>query len=190
MTLNYIIIEVDEAYVNEVNGIVVNNTIESVAHINRVARVVDAPEFTILKKGDQVVVHHNILRLRNGLRGKLLKSNYHFEGNKYFVPLTEVFMYKRGDEDWNAIRPYTFVKPIPQEDVKVGRFIINPTESNSHKGNVKLQGIMVYPNDELIAKGINAGDRVVFSEWSEYEFNIDGEILYKMSSKDILAKLN
>lgn len=188
MTINYIIVEVDEAYLNEIEGITVNNTIESVAHINREAIVVDAPSFTILKKGDRVLMHHNILRLRNGIRGKKVRSNYHLEGNKYFVPLTEVFMYQR-DSDWNAIRPFTFVKPIPKEDKKIGGFIVNATETNSHKGMKKLRGIMKYPNDDLADKGIKAGDEVVFSEWSEYEFNVNGEILYKMSSKDILASI-
>lgn len=186
MTINYIIVEVDEAYVNEVNGIVVNSTIESVGHINRIARVVEAPDFTILKKGDEVVMHHNILRLRNGIRGKKVQSNYHLEGNKYFVPLTEVFMYKR-DSDWEAIRPFVFVKPIPKEDVKIGSFIVDANEANSHKGMKKLRGIIKYPNYELLANGVNTGDEIVFSEWSEYEFNINGEILYKMSTKDILA---
>lgn len=189
MTINYIIVEVDEAYVNEVNGIVVNSTIESVAHINRVAKVIDAPEFTILKKGDEVIMHHNILRLRNGIRGKRVKSNYHLEDNKYFVPLTEVFMYKRGDSDWQAIRPFVFVKPVPKEDEKVGGIIVTANESNSHKGMKKLRGIIKYPNDELLAKGVNVGDEIVFSTWSEYEFSINGELLYKMSNKDILAVL-
>lgn len=189
MTINYIIVEIDKAYNNEEGGVVVNNTIESVAHINREATVVDAPDFTILKKGDKIIAHHNMFRLRNGIGGKLVQSNYHLEDNKYFIPLTEVFMYKRGDSDWNAIRPYVFVKPTPKEDEIFNGFIINATESNSHKGMKKLRGIMKYPNDELIAKGIKAGDEVVFSEWSEYEFNIDGEILYKMSTKDILAVL-
>ena len=189
MTLNYVIVEIDEAYKNEVDGVIVNSTIESVAHINRVAKVVDSPDFTILKKGDEVVVHHNIFRLRNGLRGKKLQSNYHLEGNKYFVPLTEVFMYRRDDSDWNAIRPFVFVEPIKSEDIKVGNVIINSNETNSHKGTVKLQGIIKYPNEELISKGVKVGDRIIFSYWSEYEFNINGETLYKMSTKDILAIL-
>ncbi len=189
MTINYIIVEVDQAYQNKVDGITVNSSIESVEHINRIAKVVEAPDFTILNKGDEVVIHHNIFRLRNGLRGKRLQSNYHLEGNKYFVPLTEVFMYKRDDSDWNAIRPFVFVKPIKKEDVKVGNVIINSSEQNSHKGMIKQHGIVKYPNDELVRNGVNVGDKIIFSTWSEYEFNINGETLYKMSTKDILAKL-
>lgn len=189
MTLNFVIVEIDEAYKNEIDGLIVNSTIESVQHINRVARVIEAPYFTILESGDEVVVHHNMFRLRNGLRGKKVQSNYHLEDNKYFIPLTEIFMYKRGDSDWTAIRPFVFVKPIKMEDDVVGNVIIAPNEKNSHKGYKKLRGIIKYPNDELLSEGIKEGDEVIFSYYSEYEFNIDGELLYKMSSKDILAKL-
>jgi co-chaperonin GroES (HSP10) len=107
----------------------------------------------------------------------------------YFVPLGEIFMYRRDGSDFQAIAPYTFVKPIEKEDKMVGGFIISASESNSHKGMVKLQGIMAYPNQDLINQGVKAGDRIAFSPYSEYEFNLNGEIYYKMSTKDILAVL-
>ena len=188
MTINFVIVEIDEAYKNEVDGIIVNSTIESVEHINRIARVVDSPVFTPLKKGDYVVVHHNMFRLRNGISGKKLPSNYHLEDNKYFIPLTEVFMYKRGG-DWKAIRPFVFVKPIEYEGEVVNGFTIIKDNSNSYKGRKKLRGIIKYPNDELISKGVKVGDEVIFTYYSEYEFNIEGETLYKMTTKDILAVL-
>ena len=186
MTINYIIVEIDEAYNNEEDGIVVNSTVESIQHINRTARVLEAPDFTILKKGDEVVCHHNIFRIRNGIQGQKVKSNYNLEGNIYFVPLTEVYMFKR-DSDWNAIRPYVFVKPVNYEDKKFGNIIITGADSNTHKGKEKLKGVIKYPNDELVHNGVKEGDEVVFSSFSQYEFNINGETLYKMSTKDILA---
>lgn len=186
MTINYIIVEIDEAYNNEENGIVVNSTVESTQHINRVARVLEAPDFTILKRGDEVICHHNIFRIRNGIRGEKVKSNYNLEDNIYFVPLTEVYMFKR-DNNWESIRPYVFVKPVEYEDKKIGNIIVTSSDSNSHKGKKKLRGIIKYPNDELVHNGVNKGDEVVFSSFSEYEFNINGETLYKMSTKDILA---
>jgi len=188
MTINYIIVEIEDAYNNEVDGLVVNSTIESVAHINRIAKVIEAPIFTILKKGDEVVVHHNMFRLRNGIKGKKIQSNYHLEGNKYFIPLTEVFMYRRGGE-WKSIRPFVFIKPIELEEESVGRFTITKTSTNSHKGMKKLRGIVKYNNDDLESQGVKIGDEIIFSYYSEYEFNIEGETLYKMSTKDILAVL-
>lgn len=193
-SLQYIIIESEQAYNNEKEiaegvKIVVNTTIESVENINRIGKVIAAPEFTILKEGDEVIVHHNIMRLRNGTSGKMVKSNFNIEGNKYFVPLTEVFMYRRNGGEWNAISPYCFVKPIRQEkEEKVNNVIIpDNVVSDTHKGMVKNHGIMVYPNDDLINQGVDKGTKIIFSNDSEYEFEIDGEIHYKMSTDDVIA---
>lgn len=193
ITYNCVIIEVDSDYNNEKEiseglSIVVNTTIESVEHINRRARVVSAPEFTILKEGDEVIIHHNICRLRNGVNGKKVYSNYHLEDNKYYVPLTEIFMYKRGEENWKAISPYCFVKPIKDETVKQTSSLEVIDSSDTHKGYVRNQGIMAYPNEFLESQGINVGDKIYFSDDSEYEFMIDNELYYKMSSNDILGK--
>lgn len=187
-TLNYIIVEIEEAYNNKENGLVVNSTIESIGHINRIAKVLAAPSFTPLKKGDDVVCHHNIFVIRHGIGGQKLRSNYHLEGRTYFVPLTEVYMFRHSDSDWEALRPYVFVKPIKFLDKKIGNYLINGSTSNTHEGSKKLRGTLKYPNDELISKGLKVGDEVIFSNFSEYKFKIDGEVLYKMSTKDILGK--
>lgn len=190
-SFNYIIVEVDSDYNNEVKiaenlSVVVNSTIESVEHINRVAKVISAPSFTILEEGDEVIIHHNICRLRNGVSGEQTKSNYHLEDNKYFVPLTEVFMYKR-EGVWKAISPYCFVKPIKSEEIKSDLVVID--SSDTHKGMQKNIGIMSYPNPWLESQDINSGDTIAFSDDSEYEFKIDGEVYYKMSNNDILGKI-
>ena len=186
MTINYIIVEIDEAYNNEEDGIVVNSTVESVRHINRIATVLEAPDFTILKKGDKVICHHNIFRIRNGIKGQKVRSNYNLEDNVYFVPFTEVFMFKR-EENWEAIRPYVFIKPAYYNDKKVDNITLVGNSNNSHKGNKKLRGFVKYPNDDITKSGVKVGDEVVFSSHSQYEFNVEGETLYKMSTRDILA---
>lgn len=188
-TLNYLIVELDEAYNNEVEvledqSLIVNSTIESVAHISRTAKVIEAPDFVILQQGDEVVVHHNIFRLRNNTKGNLTQSNYHLEGNKYFVPLTEVFMYKR-DSDWICLEPYVFIKPIElreEESLLLG-------VKDEYKGREHQKGIIAFNNKQLLDQGVKVGDEIVFSRNSEYEFTIDGELYYKMRTKDILAKI-
>lgn len=184
--VNYLIVELDEAYLNTVEvlsgeEVIVNSTIENVDHINRVATVVSAPSYTILQEGDKVVAHHNIFRLRNDSKGNTIPSDYHIRNNYYFIPLTEVFMYKR-DEDWLAIDPYCFVEPIVKE--KVEGFDLSAAES-THKGRIPLKGILSFPNKSLIEQGAKKGDIVVFKKNSEYEFNIGGKIYYKMRSKNI-----
>ncbi len=190
--VNNLIVEIDSAYENErklSNGqsIIVNSTIENVEFVNRVATVLETPDFTILKKGDKVVVHHNIFRLRNGVTGGQMDSNYFIEGNKYFVPLTEVFMFKRGDSDWKSIDPFCFVEPIISEEED--SFFSLSVNDNLYKGRVHMEGILTYPNKALIEQGVKSGDHIMFSRDSEYEFVIDNKLYYKMSTKDIIAIL-
>jgi hypothetical protein len=187
-TLNYLIVELDEAYNNEVKvdsdkSVIVNSTIEDVSYVNRVATVVAAPSFTILKAGDKVVVHHNIFRLRNDVKGNVAPSNFFIEDNKYFVPLTEIFMYKR-DSDWIALAPFCFVEPIEIQKDKVNFEITN---EEAYKGRLDRKGILRYLNSDMEAQGMREGDKVLFSRNSEYEFNIDDKLYYKMSTKDILG---
>lgn len=187
--VNYLIVELEEAYNNEDivstgDSVIVNSTIEKVEHVNRIATVKSAPSFIILQEGDQVIVHHNIFRLRNDIKGNVAESNYHIEDNIYYVPLTEIFMFKRGDMDWQPILPFCFVEPIEKEEVE--GFDLSASES-TFKGRLKQKGIITFPNDDLIAQGIKKGDTVMFSKFSEYEFMIDGKIYYKMKTNDIFG---
>jgi hypothetical protein len=50
-------------------------------------------------------------------------------------------------------------------------------------------GEMVYPNEYLQDKGIKAGDLVCFSPDSEYEFDVDGQKLYRMYDHQITINL-
>ena len=52
-----------------------------------------------------------------------------------------------------------------------------------------LVGIMKYPNEYLSSKGIKKGDRVIFKPDSEYEFEVDGEKLYRMYDHQITVVL-
>ena len=188
--INYVIAEVDKEYLNEVEtsigNFIVNSTIESVENINRKVKVLAAPDFTILKEGDEIIIHHNILRSRNGIGGRVIDSNYLIGDKRYIVPLTEIFMYKR-DGDWISIDPYCFIRPVEQELDEEG-FNLSLSES-SYKGKIKNVGIIEYPNKALLEQGVKKGDKVVFSKNSEYEFTIDGVLYYKMSTKDVLAVL-
>tara|TARA_R110000851_G_scaffold291462_2_gene445810 strand:+ start:2261 stop:2842 length:582 start_codon:yes stop_codon:yes gene_type:complete len=188
--VNNLIVEIDSAYNNEKElsggqSIILNSTIEDVEFVNRVATVTEAPDFTILKAGDKVVVHHNIFRLRNGIKGGQMESNYFIKDNKYFVPLTEVFMFKRDDSDWEAIDPYCFVEPIVKEKKEV--FFDLSIDEDSYKGRLHQKGIIRYPNKALRAQGVKSGDMIMFSEYSEYEFVLDNVLYYKMATKDIIA---
>jgi co-chaperonin GroES (HSP10) len=189
MTLNNLIVEIDSTYNNVVDGVVVNSTIDSVIHINRVANVVDAPEGVAVEVGDKILVHHNIFREKHLTNGTRVLGDYHLEGKRYFVPLLLVYAYKRGDSDWQSLSPFVFVESIKKADVKVGRFIIDAQESNSHKGRENNVGIIRYPNKDLIEMGVDVGDKVVFTPYSEHEYMVDNKILYRMTTQDIVAKI-
>mgnify|MGYP003691452543 CR=1 FL=1 len=183
VTVNYIIVESDEVYSNVEGGVIVSDSIENVSNINRVATVLAAPDFTVLNTGDKVLVHHNIFREKYTPQSQKIKSDFFIEGNKYFVPLTEVFMYNRTGS-WEALAPYCFVEPIKEEQDALSFDI-----RDNHKGYKRNIGKLVYSNPVLEEQGVNQGDLITFSKDSEFEFNIGGSILYKMCSKDILAVL-
>ena len=187
---NYVIVELKEAYINEteVSGkkFITNSTIEDVSSINREATVVSAPEFTILKKGDTIIAHHNIFRLKYDYKGNLCQSDYSLGNNLYFVPLTEIFLWKRGLlEDWEAIDPYIFIEPIQLDESN--EILLGVKKEHNNKEHRK--GIVKYVNKSLKEQGLRAGDKIVFRKNSEYEFNIDGNILYRMKTKDIMIKI-
>ena len=189
-TLNYLIVELDKAYDNEVDlgdnkTLIVNSTIESIESIVRVAKVVESPSFVIINEGDDIIAHHNIFRKKNDVNGNQTKGDYYLGGGKYFVPLTEVFMYDSG-LGWNALDPFVFIKPIPFKEDETA--LLSGLEKD-YKGMEHQKGIVAFNNKALRAQGLETGCKVSFSKYSEHEFKIEGEIYYKMKTKDILAIL-
>lgn len=192
--VHYVLVKSDQDYNNEVElkgglKLVVNSSIETVENINREATVVSSPKGTVLKEGDRVIIHHNIMRRKNDIKGNEIKSPFHIEDNIYFVPPTEVFAYKRDGGEWQALDPYCFVKPIELKEEKVeSGIVILPGAQDNFKKRANGVGIMRFANRELAVEGIEPGDKVHFEPWSEHEFEIDGEVLYKMKTSDILGK--
>ncbi|QQV89717.1 chaperonin Cpn10 [Cellulophaga phage Calle_1] len=187
----YFIVHVENSYNNHVElndsqTMAVNNSIESVEHINRVGKVVSSPKGALVKEGDLVLFHHNICRKSWGLKGKRKPSEYSITENEYYVPTEEIFMYmSEGDSDWKAIDPFVFVRPIESEPKVLDNGLRVIEEE--YKGMVPLVGIMAYPNRELLDKGVKAGDKVAFQQDSEHEYMIKGVLHYKMRTNDILA---
>lgn len=186
---NFVIVKLEEAYINEeeVNGssIIINSSIENVSSINRQAEVIQVPKGIKLNKGDFIIAHHNIFRLRNDYKGNLCQSDYYLGDNTYFIPPTEIFLRRQGLlENWEAIDPYVFIKPINLDESK--ELLVGLKQE--HKGREHKKGIIRYSNTYLKSKGFMGGDLVYFKKNSEYEFKIEGEILYRMKTSDILLK--
>lgn len=164
----------------EINGhkIIINTSIESASNVNRVGIIQSLPlEYDgIIKVNDEVILQHNIFRDYFNIHGITKKSSFHIKDDLFFVPHDLIYLVKKGKK-YKAIDNYCFVQPIYEEKRWEGKIL------QKHLGVVK------FGNTELIQMGIYKNDKVVFEQESEYEFEINDEILYRMRTNMILAKV-
>jgi hypothetical protein len=168
--------------VRNISGVdlIVNTSEEDHKFSNRFAEVIEIPlgYNGPIKKGDTLVVHHNVFKFYNDIKGRRKSGKSFFKDDLFFIDQEQFFMYK-SDGEWHAYDRYCFVKPIPVVDWHV-------------KKNMKyepLMGIMAYPSDYLKSKGVNKGDMVCFAPDGEYEFEVDGEKIYRMFDSYVTIKL-
>ena len=172
----FIIKPIGERYKNKINidgcELIVNSTISSHKFVNREAEVVSVPLIynTKIKKGDKVIVHHNLFRRYYNMKGKSVNSTKYFKDDLYFAVPSQVYMYYQ-ENKWIPNENYCFVKPL-LEDEKI----------------IKNKGILKYGNSSLEVLKINPGDIIGFKPLREFEFIIDNELLYCMESNDIVIK--
>ena len=76
-------------------------------NVNRNAIVISVPKGvnTDIKKGDEVIVHHNVFRRWKDIRGVEQNSKGYFEEDKYFVQLDQMYLYKQ-DNNWKSMKDY------------------------------------------------------------------------------------
>ncbi len=147
---------------------------------NRYAEVVETPlgyEGPI-RNGDTLLVHHNVFKFYNDMKGRQQSGKSFFKDDLFFIDEEQFFMYKQ-DGEWHSYDRYCFVKPVPTSE----SYIFKPFSEEP------LVGIMKYPNDYLKSKGVSSGDMVCFKPDSEYEFDVDGEKLYRMYDHQITIKI-
>ena len=186
--VNSVILKAKKSYNNKdvINGeeYIVNVSIDNVESINRIAEVVVAPLGSNLSQGDEVLVHHNILRENIHTNGFKTKGNFHINGEFYRSPVSEILM-KKVDGEWTTLLDFVFLKPLKESDVDLGHgLILTP---HSRKGFQDLRATLAITNKNL--KNVDIGETVIFSRNSEHEFIIEGEVMYKCEIQDILAKL-
>jgi hypothetical protein len=166
----------------DIGGIefIVSTSEEDHKFSNRYAEVVETPSGYKgpIQIGDVLLVHHNVFKFYNDMRGRQKSGKSFFKDDLFFIELDQFFMFKHNGQ-WNAYDRYCFVKPIPIEE----SYIKKPISEEP------LMGIMVYPNEYLLSQGINSGDKVCFKPDSEYEFIVDDEKLYRMFDHQITIKL-
>ena len=147
---------------------------------NRMAVVVETPlNYTgKIKTGDILLVHHNVFKYYNDMKGRQKSGKSFFMNDLFFVDNEQFFLYKK-DSEWISHDRYCFVKPVEKEESFISKL---GTEE-------PLVGIMKYPNKYLSSQGVNKGDKISFKPESEYEFMVDDEKLYRMYDHQITIKL-
>lgn len=174
------IISTENRYNNAVKidekELIVNTEITERDHIfvNRIGTVISCPVSgeSLIKKGDEVVLHHNVFRRWFDSKQKERNSANFLSENMYTVSLDQIFAYKRNGK-LNCLPEYCFVKPLYES----GDWDLRTDEN--------LKGELVYSNKELKSLGISIGDVVGFTPNSEYEFIIENQKLYRILSNHI-----
>ena len=168
-------------YDNEVKigdkSLVLNTKIESFKAVNNLAVVIDTPKAykTPIKKGDIIVIHHNVFRTFYDMKGVRKKSRSWFKDNLYLCQIDQVYLYKR-DEEWKAFGDRCFIMPLKDNN------------SLTFDKEQKLIGILKIGNSSLEALKIVPGDLVGYTPYGEWEFIVDDQRLYCMKSNDIVIK--
>ena len=178
---NFIIAPKEDRYNNKKSvgnkELILNTEISDHKYVSRNGVVLETPleVKTDIKKGDEVILHHNVFRRWYDVRGKEKNSSSFLSEDKYFVDVDQIFLYKR-NKQWQAPKGYCFVKPIQSID----KFDPNPERP--------LIGIIKFVDKELQKNGIKKNDLVGFTPSSEYEFVVDGERMYRVLTNSISIK--
>ena len=153
--------------------LIVNTDIFQHQHVSRNAIVISVPTSikTDIEPGDEIIVHHNVFRRYNDVRGVEKDSKAYYKDNMYFAFIDQIFAYKVNN-NWIPLDQYCFIKPIKS----YSKFDINKEEP--------LIGIIKYTNKNLP----EVGSLIGFTPSSEYEFIINGERLYRVRTQDITIK--
>ena len=173
---NFVVTPIGERYNNKKkigdSELIINTDIFKHEFINRLAKVISTPIIgnTSIKAGDVVLIHHNVFRRWNDVKGVERNSKSYFNESTYLINHDQIFLYKRNKE-WIAPKGYCFVKPLKA---------INQFNIESEK---PLQGIIKYSDGT-----VEVNDLIGFRPNSEYEFVVDGERLYRVLSNFITIK--
>ena len=174
------IIEPKESRYNNLKNIgdsslILNTELQNHQYVSREGVVIAEPSVntTGVKKGDTVVVHHNVFRRYRDIRGKEKNGKCYYKDNMYIVSPDLIF----GKIKENKIYPLTgfnFIKPIKEDKM----FSIDFEKP--------LIGILKYKDSSL--KVMTIGDLVGFRPGSEYEFFLNKERLYRVPTNSITIK--
>ena len=97
---DFIIKPFGDRYENEIQigdkTLVLNTKIESFKAVNNLAVVVETPKAfkTNIKKGDIILIHHNVFRVFYDMKGVKKNSRSYFKDDLYFCAIDQIYLYK------------------------------------------------------------------------------------------------
>ena len=152
--------------------LIINTEIFNHQYVNRQATVISKPIIgdTDIDVGSDVILHHNVFRRWHTQHGIEKNSKSYFNENTYIVQPDQIFLYKRFWK-WHTPKGFCWVKPIKNKD----KYANSETQENI--------GIIKYTDGTF-----KVNDLVGFTPISNYEFVIDGELLYRVYTKFITIK--
>ena len=145
---------------------------------NRFAEVISTPLWYKgdIATGDILLVHHNTFKFYYDMKGRQRSGRSFFKDDIFLIDSEQFFAYKK-DGKWYAHDRYCMVKPHP----KIETYIYKPFSEEP------LMGVMEIPNEYLKSIGIKKGDSVTFTPDSEYEFNVDGQKMWRVFDHQIVS---
>ena len=168
----FVIEPVGERYNNSVSvdnkSLIINTEIYNHEYVNRRGVVVSCPiagKYDILP-GDDVIVHHNVFRRWHDVKGQERNSKAYFKDNKYIVSADQIFLYNN-----KAMTGYSFVQPLVDQN--------NLSEDKEDP----YKGVIVYSDGTY-----NKDEIVGYTPFSQYEFIINNQKLYRVMNKFITIK--
>ena len=173
---NFVVKPIGKRYNNvkkvEDKELIINTEIFNHQYVNRKATVISKPIIgdTDVDVGSDVVLHHNVFRRWHNQYGKEKNSKSYFNEDTYIVQPDQIFLYKKFWK-WHSPKGFCWVKPIKNKD----KYVNSETQENI--------GIIKYTDGSF-----KINDLVGFTPISNYEFVIDGELLYRVYTKFITIK--
>ena len=152
--------------------LIINTEIFNHQYVNRQATVISKPIIgdTDIDVGSDVILHHNVFRRWHNVKGVEKNSKSYFNEDTYIVQPDQIFLYKKFWQ-WHSPKGFCWVKPIKNKD----KYANSETQENI--------GIIKYTDGSF-----KINDLVGFTPVSNYEFVIDGELLYRVYTKFITIK--
>ena len=173
---NFVVKPIGERY-NNVKKVgdkelIINTEIFNHQYVSRQATVISKPIIgdTDIDIGSDVILHHNVFRRWHNVKGIEKNSKSYFNEDTYIVQPDQIFLYKKFWQ-WRSPKGFCWVKPIKNKD----KYANSETQENI--------GIIKYTDGTF-----KVNDLVGFTPISNYEFVIDGELLYRVYTKFITIK--